>query len=579
MTSLKKRWDLKPEITAEARLALQAYSPILQQILFNRGLLSFEAADNFLHARVAGSTDPKLLSGMQEAVDRILFAIKKGEFIAVYGDFDADGVTSTAVLMETLEAMGGEVIPYIPDRFHEGYGLNIKAIDGLQQSGISLIITVDCGIRALEQIEHANRIGLDLIVTDHHMPGETLPDAYAILNPKIPGDPYPEKDLAGVGIAYKLASALLESRSRTESSTDGLLEGMSNPEFSADRLLDLVALGTVADLAPLRGENRKLVRSGLEQLRKPQRQGLFSLIQLIGLRPPTLKASNIGFGLGPRINAAGRLDSGLTAYELLVTSDVMRAGQLAQQLDNLNRERQKITREMFEKALGIAIKGDALPYMLFAADPDFNAGVVGLTAARLSEQYYRPAIVAHESSETTRASCRSIREFHITQALDECSDILLHHGGHAAAAGFTVANENLKELIDRLESLAKEALSEKDLRPTLEADLEVSLDDLNDDLLYEIDRLEPTGFGNPVPLFISRAVRVETNRPVGREGAHLKLRVGNGRKSIDAIAFRQGSWSAVMPRNIDIIFQFERNEFQGKITPQLNIQDIKKTDE
>ncbi|NJN43992.1 MAG: single-stranded-DNA-specific exonuclease RecJ [Anaerolineae bacterium] len=402
---------------------------------------------------------------------------------------------------------------------------------------------------------------MELIITDHHTPSDEIPEALAVINPKRPGDGYPDKDLAGVGTAYKLATALITRHPQ--------------PNFAPEEIQDLVAIGTVADLVPLVGENRALVRAGMRRLRTPQRQGILSLMGVAGITPARISATDIGFGLGPRLNAAGRLDSAISAYELLTTPDFMRAGQLAQFLDNQNRERQKLTRDMQVLAEEIAVSDGETPYLLFAAHPDFNAGVVGLTAARLVEQYYRPAIVAEQGPESTKASCRSIAEFHITAALDQCKDLLVRHGGHAAAAGFTVLNENVPELTARLQQIAADQLSGEDLRPVLHADAEVQLSELTMDLLKELDYLQPTGYGNPDPVFVARGVKVVKSKPVGRDAAHLKLTLGDGKKVIDAIAFRQGHWQGNMPPQVDVIFQFERNEWQGYVNLQLNVKDIK----
>jgi single-stranded-DNA-specific exonuclease len=456
---------------------------------------------------------------------------------------------------------------YIPNRFDEGYGLNNEALDSFKESAVSLVITVDCGIRSIEEAEHAREIGLDLIITDHHHPGDQLPPAAAVLNPKQPGDAYPDKNLAGVGIAYKLALALLSELRRTG---DRLAA-----DFDETQLLDLVALGTVADLAPLTAENRHLVRSGLNAIRSPRRQGLQALMGVCGLVPSRIKASDIGFVLGPRLNAAGRLDSALASFELLTTEDLFEAGRLAQQLDNQNRERQKITHEIQALAEQIALAEDPQSPLLFAAHEDFNPGIVGLVASRLNERYYRPAIVAHHGPSHTRASCRSIPEFHITEALDQCEDLMEHHGGHAAAAGFTVRNENLKALVSCLRSIAEEQLSGLDLRPVLNADLEIQLSNLVPEILEQLEIIQPTGYGNPQAVFVSRELKVNDHRLVGRDGSHLKLTVSDGWVTYDAIAFRQGHWHADMPLFVDLMYTFEKNEFNGKENLQLKVKDLK----
>jgi single-stranded-DNA-specific exonuclease len=561
MITTNTRWQIAPRITPEAERELHGYPPILRQILFNRGYATHESARRYLEARPPDNTDPFNLSGVPEAAQRIERALKRGERIAIYGDYDVDGVTATALLTLHLAKMGANVTSYIPNRFDEGYGLNKDALTELKENGVDVVITVDCGIRSLEEALHARNLGLDLIITDHHHPGAELPEVVAVIDPKQPGDTYPDKDLAGVGLAYKLAAAL-----------DRQLE---NPRPLAENYLDLVALGTVADLAPLNGENRSLVRRGLEQMRTPQRQGLFSLMGVSGVTPQRVTATDIGFRLGPRLNAAGRLDDAKAALRLLTTHDVFEAGQLAQQLEVQNRQRQQITRAIQEQAEQLALAADPDAWLLFAVHPNFNAGVVGLAASRLTEKYYRPSVVGQIGETFTRASCRSIAEFHITDALDQCADILEHHGGHAAAAGFTVRNEHLFELTERLQAIATEQLSSLDLRPTLHADVEVPLSELNPKLLEYLDWLQPTGYGNPQATFVSRNLKPTRYRTVGKENNHLKLTVSDGYITFEAIAFRMGEWAEKMPAYIDILYRFELNEFNGRKTLQLNIRDIK----
>ena len=561
-----KRWVIAPPITSQADEALAKFPPILRQIVFNRGMGTDAEARAFLKAEPNSNTDPFQLIGMAATVDRIRYALDHNEPIAIYGDYDVDGVTATALLVDALRALGADVRGYIPNRFDEGYGLNTDALDSLKADDIKLVITVDCGIRSPDEALHARTIGLDLVISDHHHPdGENLPPAFAVINPKQHGDPYPDKDLAGVGIAYKIAEALISTQHSAIS-------------LQLDDLLDLVALGTVADLAPLVGENRVLVRRGLRQIRGTKRQGLYSLAGVAELKIEKVTAGNIGFILGPRLNASGRLESALASFELLTTTDFMRAGQLAQQLDVQNRQRQGLTRLMQEQAESIAMSEDPEAFLLFAAHEDFNPGVVGLAASRLTEIYYRPAIVAAKNAEETRGSCRSIPEFHITDALDQCKDLLVRHGGHAAAAGFTVKNENLPELVTRLKAIAKDQLGEKDLRHTLSADMEVLLSDLNFEVLKHLNYLEPTGYGNPDATFVSRNVRVKFSRTVGSDGKHLKLTLEDERGSaFDSIGFRMGHLKPTLPPRLDVLYRFESNEYNGRTSLQLNLKDVKAT--
>lgn len=560
MENKETSWILPPKIPAEISENLSDYSPVFRQILFNRGIKTPHQADEFLKAAPPSHADKQLM-GTQKAVDRIGKALEAGEKIAIYGDYDADGVTATALMMQTMTALNADVQAYIPNRFTEGYGLNQLALERLKQDGVDLVVTVDCGIRAIEDAEYAQQIGLDLIITDHHTSGSELPDSIALINPKQPADPYPEKVLAGVGVAFKLANALIEAYQ-----PDGL-----QPED----LLDLVAIGTVADLVPLEGENRAFVRQGLQLLRSPRRQGLASLMGVAGINSKNITTMDIGFGIGPRINAAGRIGSALDALKLLTTDDLFEAGQLAQVLDNRNRERQRITRDIQQKAEALSGADNPDAVLLFAHHPDFNPGVVGLAASRLVEQYYRPAIVGFRNEEYTRASCRSIPEFHITKALEQCADLFTQFGGHAAAAGFTVPNKNLSKLTSRLHQIAEDALYGKELHPSIDIDVEVNLIDLKPSLLKEMSWLEPTGQENPSPLFSSRNVYVRGARAVGRDKSHLKLILSDGRITFDAIAFRFGHLLSEIPGHIDIAFAFEVNEFNGRRSLQLNIKDIK----
>ena len=561
MPVTNKRWEVAPTLNPESNQELSGYPPILRQILYNRGYPTHELARLFLEAQPPPGCQPSNLIDLPKAIDRINYAIECQESIVVYGDYDADGVTATALLGLALKSLGANVTEYIPNRFDEGYGLNLEAIRGLSEQGVNLIITVDCGIRSWDEAQLAHSLGIDLIITDHHHPLDELPQAFAVINPKQAGDTYPDKNLAGVGLAYKLVEAL---------SSSGLY-----PELDSRNYLDLVALGTVADLVPLTGENRSLVRLGLEYIRQPIHQGMMALIGVSGLNPARITTSEISFSLAPRLNASGRLESALSSLHLLTSQNTLEVGQLAQWLEVQNRERQKITKDIQLRAEKQIIIDEQIPLLLFAADPDYNPGVVGLAASRLTEQFYRPSIIASIGDEFTRGSCRSIPEFHITQALDQCKDILAHHGGHAAAAGFTVKNELLPTLISRLRAIAEDQLSELDLRPKITGDVEIPLSDLKPDLLKYLGWLQPTGMGNPAPVFMSSGLKVNHQKAVGADGSHLKLSVTDGKITYDAIAFRQGYWIARLPPRIDIMYTFELNEFNGQVSLQLNVKDIR----
>lgn len=555
-----------------------AIHPVIRQILFNRGITSSAEIQSFLANHYLQSRDPFKLADMDRAVDRIVRALHEDEKIVVYGDFDADGVTATVLLLEALRDLADNprnIRPYIPDRVDEGYGLNMDALTNLREKKVSLVISVDCGIRSNREVAHAQAIGLDMIITDHHSLGRELPPAVAVVNPKRHDSEYPEKMLAGVGIAFKLAQALRQAMPGREA---------VHPESN---LLDLVAIGTVADLAPLTGENRVLVAEGLAVLNELRRPGLAALANISNLQPGKLSAEDIGFALGPRINAAGRLTHANDAAKLLVAVDQRSAHDFAHALDALNRQRQTLTQKMTAMAEEQIDPSDPI---IIARDPEFLPGIVGLVAGRLSERAYRPTIIMEQGDEESRGSCRSIPEFHITRALDEVADLLVRHGGHAQAAGFTIRNENVPEFIDRIKQLAGEELDGQDLRPTLSIEASLPLDQVDWALHDNLKQLEPTGTDNPKPLLLSRAVEVVSHRTVGTNGAHLQLflvdahrngpvRYSGSRaqpgQAFPAIAFRQGEWAGMLPRQLDIVYYVNVNNWQGKSNLQLVIEDIR----
>jgi len=569
-----KRWQIAPSAPKDLVTRFSNLPRLIVQMLYNRGITDPNEIERFLDLTpsIPNPLEPPKLKDLDIAVARLRRAIQQREPIAVYGDYDVDGVTATALLVETLTSISTargfhpEVRAYIPDRVDEGYGLNPQALEKLREEGVRVVVTVDCGVRSVEEVTYGNQIGLDIIITDHHHTSDVIPPAVACINPKQPGCPYPFKDMSGVGLAFKLAQAML------------IIEQRMNPAElpEVDSLLDLVALGTVADLVPLLDENRTLVVRGLARLNKPTRPGLIALMNVVGLKPGVINASTIGFGLGPRLNAAGRVESAMTAYQLLSTQDETEAARLALELDEQNRERQRLTRETQERAREMALTQNQDACLLFAAAPDFRAGVVGLAAARLSEEFYRPAIVVEQGEEESRGSCRSIPEFHITQALDQCADLLVRHGGHAAAAGFTVHNENLRLLADRLRAIASQQLSHVDLSPSLAIDCEWPIDALGQEALQALQRLEPCGYGNPTPVLCSRSVRVVDARTVGKEGSHLKLNLSGERSSWDAIAFRQSNHSQWLRpgMRIDVAYNLEENEWNGAKHLQLNVRDL-----
>lgn len=576
MTRQPKEWIVYPQAPDSHLARLSHVTPLLVQLLWNRGITEPAAVEAFLSGETRPD-DPFRIKGMNEAVARIRRAIRQGERMVVYGDFDADGVTSTALLVQTLSALGGFVRPYIPHRVDEGYGLNVNALAELAREGQRLIITVDCGIRSVEEVAFANRLGLDVIVTDHHSIGPQLPPALAVINPKRPDCPYPFKGLAGVGLAYKLAQALLRTHDKTPI-RNGFVVDLQEGD-----LLDLVALGTVADLAPLLDENRTLVQRGLARLNRTQRPGLQAMMGVAGVAPGQVTSTAIGFALGPRLNAAGRLDSAMLSYELLATDDVFKSSQLAGQLNALNARRQQVTAEAFEQAQAQIEADEAESFLHVAASEHFLAGIVGLVAGRLVEQYHRPAIVMELGPQQSRGSARSIAQFDITAALDRCAQegLLVRHGGHAAAAGLTVENRKLPALISRLRAIAAEELADKELRPSLLIDAEVPLGPMDFAKLGQLQEMEPTGYANPQPRLLSRRVLVRDTRKVGADGAHLKMTVSDpaagsrANVTFDAIAFRQGHWHGRLPAHVDLVYTMEENIWNGTRRLQLVVEDVR----
>lgn len=557
---IQKQWSVLPKISPETDHALGAYPVPIRQILFNRGLITEEAAHHFLFSD-SEPLDPFSLSGMQVAVDRICRSIGSGELIVVYGDYDVDGVTASALMVQALQSAGASVKGYIPNRFDEGYGLNPEALTTLYNEGARLVITVDCGIRSPAEAAHAKNLGMDIIISDHHHPKGDLPDALAVICPKLPGETYANPDLAGVGIAYKIIQALFHSI------------GLGSQ--AADAWLDLVALGTVADMVPLKGENRALVRSGLRQMRDKTytRAGIIALSNVAGMDITRVNTGDIGFILGPRLNAAGRLETAMSAFNLLTAQSTLEAAPLAVDLNYQNSDRQKKTKQIQEQAVQI-VSGDP-GSLIFVADPEFHSGVVGLAASRLVDLYYRPAIVARIDEEFTRASCRSIPEFHITDALDECADLMVRHGGHAMAAGFTVANENLEVLKKRLYDIAVRELSQQTLTPSIKVDVDVPLRELRPDLIRYLEAMQPTGMGNPEAVFMTRNVEVKKAKTFGSDNSHLRLTISDGWVTYDAIAFRRGEFAANLPGRIDLVYTFETNNYNGVTTLRLNVRDLR----
>jgi len=544
---------------AEPPTDISGVHPLLAQLLFNRGISELSQIELFLNADSRLETDPFLLPDIHQAINRTYQALLSGEEIAIYGDFDADGITATALLVQGLSALGGKVIPYIPHRYREGYGLQVAALEKLRKRGISLIITVDTGITNITEIQKALKMGMDIIVTDHHLPLVSLPPALAVVDPKRSDSACQSTEFAGVGVAFKFLQALLKGTGKEE-----LLNG----------LLDLVALGTVADMVPLTGDNRYWVKRGLELLNNTERTGLQEMMRGASLKPGNIDTDSISWILGPRLNAAGRLDDAATSYQLLITQDQKEAASLASELEEKNAKRQKLTSELMERARASIIATGADFPLLITGDEDYPTGVMGLVAGRLSEEFYRPVILLKFGAESCRGSGRSIPEFDLMAALKDCRDLLSNFGGHTKAAGFSVPINNLPQLQKRLLNLAEVQLAGMDLRPHIDIDAEVPLSVFAGETFKEIQRLAPFGSGNPLPAFISRHVEIVDQRPIGSHGEHLGLKLKQGDLVWDAIGFRFGSRAQEITTYLDIAYNLDVDRWNGGQRLRLKLLDF-----
>jgi single-stranded-DNA-specific exonuclease len=533
-----RRWRLRGR-QPEGELAAAPYPPLVRHLLWHRGVRTPAEAAAFMDGAV--EYDPLLLPDIEPALFRLRRAIEEGELVAVYGDFDVDGVTASTILVEGLRELGGRVTPYLPDRFSEGYGVNIDAIDALHGQSVSLIVTADCGTSSVAEVAHARKLGVDTIILDHHTIPPELPDAVALVNPKRPENRYPEAELASGGLAFKVMAALYGAMGR---------------EWDAERYIDLVALSTVCDVAPLQNENRTLVRRGLEALQRTERPGLRALLETSGLTSACLDSDSIGYTLGPRLNAAGRLAHAKLALDLLLESDPERAMQQALELGRLNAERQQQTAAAMELARELLAKEDPGSPLIFIGHADIPAGIVGLVAGRLAEEYYRPTVVYEREETTSRASCRTIPEFDITGALRTCPGLMVRFGGHAAAAGFTAENDKLPALKKALVAHARRELADVELAPVLDIDAAVPLHRINGDLIAMLSRLGPFGCANPEPTFLSRGVEISDAKVIGEDGGHLRLRLRDGRVTWPAIAFGMGESDLQTEQRVDVVYSF-----------------------
>ncbi|CAM4367150.1 single-stranded-DNA-specific exonuclease RecJ [Paenibacillus tarimensis] len=572
MLNSKTRWVVSKLTDEEEKsAALMAgelgLSPLTARLLLQRGITGVEAAKRFLYGEIELLHDPYLLKGMEQGVHRIRQALADREAIRIYGDYDADGVSSTSLMIRLLRSLDSSFDYYIPHRQLEGYGLNKAAIEAAAAAGIKLLITVDTGISAVEQIAYASELGIDVVVTDHHEPPEVLPEAAAIINPKQKDCPYPFKGLAGVGVAFKVASALL---------------GRTPLEWT-----DLVALGTIADLMPLIDENRVLVKKGLEQLRRSAEPGFRALAEVSGLSLDSLSSEGIAFGMAPRINAAGRLAHADIAVRLLASTESTEAELHADSLDALNRERQQIVDAMVKEAEALwsdkrraaAEQGKPDPGVIVVAAEGWNVGVVGIVASKLIERHYRPTLVLGIDPETGKAkgSARSIDGFDLYAALTECADLLEHYGGHQAAAGMTLHRDRLDELELMLDNLAGEWLKEEDLIRKTDVDLVCGADEADLDTVRQLQLLEPFGAGNPQPKLLVTAGRLKEKRVIGKEGKHLRLTAARGRGALEAVGFGLGGLAGRIAEeaSVEMLGELSVNEWNGIQKPQLLIRDLR----
>lgn len=561
------KWNIKAPLAEKAEVPrfFSSYSiPTgLARILLRRGIDSEEKLSHFLYDDLSNLSDPFLMKGMKEAVDRISKALDEGEKIVIYGDYDVDGITSTSIMVRGLTALHGQVGYYIPQRETEGYGLNGKALEKLSSEGYTLLITVDCGISSADLISKAPQ-GLDIIVTDHHTPPEILPRCVAVINPHQKDCPYPYKELAGCGVAYTLCRALFMKR-----------EG-----HDYDGAVELAALGTIADVVSLTGENRIIVREGMKRFLTTPIKGLAALLRASGIvhedTTEIRRADQVSFGLAPRLNAAGRIAQASEGVRLMITDDGREAETLANKLCETNVTRQTIEREIFEQAKERIAELHMEQDMAFVVDgKDWHPGVIGIVASRILEIYHRPVFVLTIRNGVGKGSCRSIPAFNIYDALAKQSDLLLQYGGHKMAAGFSISEENIPEFRRRMNEYARSVLTEEDCVPVLDVEENLPLDDITIDFIHSLDLLEPCGCDNPKPLFSTSGAFVETTRHMGADGRHFKCQLSGKSGLVDAIFWGCGEKNPCQAGDVvDLVFEPEVHDWYGEHV-QLIAKDIR----
>ncbi|MEK5390613.1 single-stranded-DNA-specific exonuclease RecJ [Margalitia sp. FSL K6-0131] len=563
MLKSKTRWVVKETVSSAARKLVEQLNitPLVSILLVNRGIVETEEARSFLFMEDTSFHDPYLLPDMDIAVQRINESIANGEKILVFGDYDADGVSSTTVLMTVLKDLGASVDFYIPNRFTEGYGPNEKAFRWAADNGYKLIITVDTGIAAINEALLAKELGMDLIITDHHEPGPELPEALAIVHPKHPESKYPFKELAGVGVAFKLAHALYGR--------------------VPEELLDVVTIGTVADLVPLHGENRLIVKKGLKKLGITERPGIRALYALSNSSPEDINEETVGFMLAPRLNAPGRLDHAAPAVELLLTDDFEAANEIAKEIDGINKERQSIVNDITKDAISmIEAEFDLQENKVIVIGKEgWNPGVIGIVASRLVERYYRPTIVLSFDTEKklAKGSARSIVGFDLFQNLSTCRDILPHFGGHTMAAGMTLSLDDVSELRTRLNHLANTSLSSEDFIPITEIDANIPIEEVNLESIQELNLLAPYGTGNPKPKIMIEKLSISQLRQIGADNKHLKVVLEKEGSILDGVGFGMGDYfHQVSPlASVSVLGELAINEWNNVRKPQIFLRDMK----
>ena len=551
-------WNVnEPDAGSVNALVRAGYAPLAAMVLASRGIRDSAMAHQYLDCN-APLLDPFLMTDMDRAAGRVGLAMAQGEKIAVFGDYDVDGITSTCLLTDFLRRHGAEVVSYIPGRLEEGYGLNPIAIRQLHSEGVKLIITVDCGITALTEAELCRELGIDLVITDHHECKDSLPQAAAVVDPHRIDGGYPHKNLSGVGVAFKLASALC-----------------GDQEAVLQEYADMVCLGTVADVMPLQGENRVFVARGLEALRHTKRPGIAALMAESGCDPKTVSASSIGFILAPRINAAGRMGQIDLALELFLTEDPVRAGEVARQLCDLNRQRQAVESEIYRQAVAMLPSG-APPEAIVLADESWHQGVVGIVASRIAEEYACPAFLICLDGEHGKASSRSHGGFNLFTSLTALSPLLESYGGHELAAGFTISRSNIPEFRRQICALAAGFYSDETPRTSLDVDCAIPVELLTIPNIESLEVLEPCGNSCPKPVLMMKNLTIERIAMVGG-GRHMRLRLRSGRTGVNAIYFSATPQAVSIQSGdvVDIAFTPQINEYRGERTVQMNVLDIR----